>query len=77
LELPPDFNKDGLLSPVDYDLTIRELKNSILVNGPQFEAEHWDILWRRKLVDKLGILVKQLWKVAVENIFNRWIFCRK
>ncbi len=67
--LPSDFNKDGLLSPADYDLTIRELKNSIFVNGPKSEAEHWDILWRRKLVDNLEILVKQLWKVGVENIF--------
>lgn len=69
MELPSDFNKDGELPPFDYDQTIRELKNSMLVNGPKSKEKHWDLLWRQKLVSNLEILIKQLWKVGVENIF--------
>jgi hypothetical protein len=34
LELPP-FSDDGLLPPGDYELSLEELKDSMLVEGPR------------------------------------------
>ncbi|MFE1244702.1 DUF6932 family protein [Fictibacillus sp. NPDC058756] len=62
------FNKDGLLPPKDYPLTIEQLKESILVQGPG-DGEPWDRDWRLHLVDNLEIMVKQLWKIGITEIF--------
>lgn len=69
-KLPP-FTADGLLPANDYALTIDELRDSLLVAGPQQSSgeSHWDGPWRRKLVDSLSILVAQLWQVGITEIF--------
>lgn len=65
----PRFTKDGLLPPGDYVLTIPQLRESMLVVGPGSECPHWDAAWRRKLVDNLEVLVHQLWRVGIRDIF--------
>lgn len=67
----PDFIDDGVLPPGDYELTIDELKESMLVHGPQGSArsEHWDTEWRRILVGNLEILVIQLHQVGITEIY--------
>ena len=67
----PEFNSDGLLPPGDYEITIAELKGSILVAGPQDNKQvpNWDQGWRLWLVENLEILATQLWKVGITDIF--------
>jgi len=67
--LPKSFNEYGLLPPKDYLLSIEELSRSLLVKGPAKKSPTWDSDWRLKLVDNLKILVNQLWKVGIDNIF--------
>lgn len=62
------FNDFGLLPPGDFKLTIQELKESLLVNGPN-DGTLWDQKWRLYLVEQLEIMVKQLWSVGVQEIF--------
>jgi hypothetical protein len=53
LELP-GFNEDGLLPPGDYEMTLDDLKVSMLVHGPDDEERpQWDSEWRMKLVENL------------------------
>jgi len=67
----PDFTADGLLPPGDYEVTLDELRESPLVEGPADSAArpHWDAAWRGRLVDNLAILVRQLWRVGVTEVF--------
>ena len=65
----PEFTQEGLLPPGDYSLSLDELYESTLVAGPGSAYPNWDALWRRKLVDNLGILARQLWQVGIEEIF--------
>ncbi len=65
----PNFTEDGVLPPGDYELTVHELRESILVTGPRDGSPNWDSFWRAKLVDNLESLVKQLWQVGVSDIF--------
>lgn len=62
------FNDFGLLNQGDYKLTLNQLKNSILVKGPQ-DSSPWDEKWRAKLVDNLEIMVNQLCKVGITEIY--------
>lgn len=60
----------GLLPAGDYELTLDELRESVLVVGPgTVTAPNWDVTWRRQLVENAGILVKQLWQVGITDIF--------
>jgi hypothetical protein len=68
LELP-DFNLDGLLSPGDYEMTLDDLKASMLVVGPGESYPNWDSGWRLRLVENLEAMVGQLWEVGVTEIF--------
>jgi hypothetical protein len=69
LELPP-FNFDGLLPPGDYEMTLEELKGSMLVVGPDGEEyADWDASWRLLLVENLEVMVGQLWEVGIIEIF--------
>ena len=70
------FNDFGLLAPGDYELTIPELKNSLLVKGPE-DGSLWDENWRLHLVEQLEIMVKQLWSVGLTDIYIDRIFCRR
>jgi hypothetical protein len=62
------FNDFGLLQPGDYELTIDDLRNSLLVVGPR-DGSLWDNEWRTYLVNQLELMVKQLWAVGVSEIF--------
>ena len=66
--LPP-FTAEGPLPPGDYELSLRELRESALVIGPGRRYPNWDVRWRRQLVDNLAILVGQLWEVGVQENF--------
>ena len=66
--LPP-FDEHGLLPPGDYELTLGELSESRLVIGPERDEGHWDAEWRARLVENLGIMVRQLWIAGVTDIF--------
>jgi hypothetical protein len=63
------FTFDGLLPPGDYEMTLDEMRDSILVSGPGEKYPNWDSAWRRHLIDNLEILVGQLVKVGVRDIF--------
>lgn len=67
----PNFTDQGLLPPGDYEVSLGELRESVLVVGPvDVKAyAHWDSLWQRHLLDNLEILVRQLWQVGVTDIF--------
>lgn len=71
IERLPAFTEDGILPAGDYAITLEELLESTLVAGPldQEVYPHWDRVWRRKLVDNLGILVRQLVRVGISEIF--------
>jgi len=67
----PAFTDDGLLPPGDYVLTLEELAESMLVRGPNAPARypHWDIAWRARLVKNLAVMVGQLGKTGVTEVF--------
>lgn len=65
----PSFTADGMLPPGDYELTLTALRASVLVVGPGTDYPNWDTQWRRRLVDNLEMLVAQLWKVGVGEVF--------
>jgi len=62
------FNDEGLLPSKDYELTLSELRVSILVKGLQNENP-WDMKWRLFLVTQLEIMVQQLWAVGINQIY--------
>lgn len=66
--LPP-FDHDGVLPPGDYELTFDELRESILVMGPDPAPSSWDSEWRARLVDSLEVMVGQLWAAGVTEVF--------
>jgi len=69
MALPAALDDEGLLPPGDYDLTLGELKTSMLVVGPTPALPSRDAAWRGKLVDNLAVLVDQLVRVGVTDIF--------
>lgn len=67
--LIPNF-EDGLLPVGTYEVTLDELRASVLVHGcGDLREKNWDTAWRNKLVDNLEIMIKQLWAVGVDEIF--------
>lgn len=67
----PEFNENGLLPVGDYEVTLAELRDSILVQGPRDRLKYpsWDASWRLWLVDHLEMMVNQLWTVGVSEIY--------
>ncbi len=67
----PAFTTEGLLPAGDYVLTLAELRESMLIHGPESRTEYpgWDANWRGILVDNLAILVGQLRQVGIQEIF--------
>jgi hypothetical protein len=67
----PDFQKDGLLPPGDYEVSFAEIRRSVLVSGPGDPKRYpnWDAPWREALVSNLEILARQLWQVGITEIF--------
>ena len=69
LAMLPDFDMDGCLPADDYELTLSELRASILVQGPAHGYPNWDRGWRSKLVSNVEVLIQQLWRVGITEIF--------
>ncbi|MFW5739685.1 MAG: DUF6932 family protein [Myxococcota bacterium] len=65
----PSFTTEGYLPPTDYELTLDELRASMLVAGPSSGYPDWDRGWRERLVENLAVLVDQLWRVGIADIF--------
>jgi len=67
----PPFEPSGLLPPGDYEVSFAELRQSVLVLGPQDAAgwPNWDAGWRAELVNNLEILTRQLWDIGITEIF--------
>ena len=67
----PNFTTDGVLPPGDYALSLEQLAESILVLGPGPPRDHlvWDATWRLVLVANLRVMIEQLRKVGVDEIF--------
>ncbi len=65
----PEFTADGVLPEGTFPLTLDEIRESILVRGPGADYPQWDSDWRKRLVDNLEILVRELWEVSVTEIF--------
>lgn len=63
------FTFDGLLPPGDYEMTVEEMRASILVRGPRTGHPNWDGPWRASLLDNLEILVGQLQSVGVTEVY--------
>ena len=63
-----EFTANGVLAPADYEMTLDELRTSILVVG-NGTSTSWDGAWRAKLVENLAVLVEQLWRVGITEIF--------
>lgn len=62
----PYFTADGVL-PHDFTLTYAQLEASILVMGPP--RKKWDADTRHKLVRQSRVLVEQLWRVGIEEVY--------
>ena len=62
--LIPPFGPEGLLPPGDYEVSFRELEESLLVCGPGDREQHlaWDASWRKRLVENLEVLG---WRLTV------------
>jgi len=58
-----------MLPPGDYAVTIEQLLTSMLALGPVDRQATWDGPWRRRLVEKRGVLVEQLWQAGVTQVF--------
>jgi len=71
MALLPAFGPDGLLPPGEYTLTLDQLRESVLVLGPDEPRRHpaWDAAWRLELVERLGEMARYLWQAGIEDIF--------
>jgi hypothetical protein len=72
--IPTQFNRDGLLPPGEHEATFHQLKNSILVHGPDPSLVQWDASWRKYLVDNLEIVARQLWRAGIRKVFANGSF---
>lgn len=65
-----EFNSDGVLPPGDHEVSFDQLRKSVLVAGPaDRDPVTWDATWRATLVDNLEILVHQLWRAGITEVF--------
>jgi Family of unknown function (DUF6932) len=67
----PPFDADGLLPPGDYELSLDQLRRSPLIHRPRKieGGSNWDAPWREHLVDRLEVLVRQLWQVGIRDVY--------
>ncbi len=68
MAIPKSFNAQGTLDPGTYDATLVQIEHSLLVTGNGSSAT-WDSAWRKKLIENAAIMIDQLWKVGVDDIF--------
>jgi hypothetical protein len=68
MAIPAAFTDLGLLPLGEHTATFTELQGSLLVRGPGNQAT-WDDGWRATLVRNAEVLVTQLWRVGVTEIF--------
>jgi hypothetical protein len=50
-------------------MSLEELKGSMMVERPEEGYPNWDFEWRMKLVENLGVMVGQLLRVGITEIF--------
>jgi len=62
-------NQGNPLPAGDYELSFEELRRSRLVAGPGGTDSTWDAEWRKKLVDNLELMTRQLWQVGIREVF--------
>lgn len=63
----PAFDPRGLLPPGDYEVTFEQLRESVLVHGTaEFQL---DGPWRKHLIEQAELMVNQLWRVGITEIF--------
>lgn len=65
----PEFTAEGFIPAGDYEVTLAELRQSVLVSGGRRSGSTWDSAWRALLVDNLAGLARQLWACGVEDVF--------
>ncbi|MBA4544470.1 MULTISPECIES: hypothetical protein [Thermoactinomyces] len=68
------FNEYGYLPPGIHEMTIDELKESILVKGDE-SVSVWNEPWRRYLVLNLEVLLQPLWQLGFDEVFLDGSFC--
>jgi hypothetical protein len=70
-QILPNFDRNGLLPKGDYELSIPQIRESILVSGPigACKRSSWDSDWRLRLVTNLELIVNQLQHAGVTNIY--------
>ena len=64
----PNFTEEGVIPAGDYEISLDELRSSILVTGPE-GVVNWNASWRKHLVENLAVLVGQLSQVGITDIF--------
>lgn len=67
MKIPERFNTDGVLDPGTYGATLAEIRSSLLVRGN--DSPSWDSDWRGRLLDNASVLIRQLWRVGVTDIY--------
>ncbi len=55
--LPSEFDEDGVLPPGDYELTVPELRSSMLVVGPTSALPSWDAAYNLIAEDRAHFVV--------------------
>jgi hypothetical protein len=73
VNLIPDFTDEGLLPPGDYEVTFEELRESILVAGPESDSpwgEEWDVEWRERLTRQAETMCSHLWEVGIRDRYQ-------
>ncbi len=58
------------MPPGDYEVSFDELRNSVLAHGPVADSSpRWDKDWRRRLIDNLEVLTRQLWSIGIREVY--------
>jgi len=58
-----------MLPPGNYELTLDELRACSLVTGNGVGSSTWNSAWRASLVENLAVLVGQLHRIGIVDIF--------
>jgi len=56
-------------APGDFEVSLEELRRSVLVAGDARRQANWDTAWRAQLVENLEVLTRQLWSVGVRGVY--------